>query len=158
MARSGRALGRARLYLRTHGEFLRVGVGTHVITRMTQGYDSHGSANVWMYLLQSPFYFIFVFGSMIGWSLWFPWGFTQLRAENWGANGRYLLSGILVTFLHFHIGLVAAVLIITFRSFRSLRCCSPACGVAPDVRSDARLDGHGAHSGGGRWNPGRNWL
>src|SRR5262249_42695057 len=81
--------------LRTHGDFLRVGVGDHVVARMTKGYDGHGANNIWMYLLCLPFYVVTLFTSFGGWCFWFPWGFKQLRAEKFGGpTERFLLSGI----------------------------------------------------------------
>jgi hypothetical protein len=91
-------------YIGTHGEFLKVGIGGHVITRMTQGYDNHGAPNVWVYLVEFPFYFVLVWASFVGWSTWFPWCYRQLRAAKFGGSTeRYLLSGILVTFFIFTI-------------------------------------------------------
>jgi 4-amino-4-deoxy-L-arabinose transferase-like glycosyltransferase len=92
-------------YIGSRGEYLRVGIGGHVITRMTQGYDGHGASNFWMYLLGLPYYFLLVWGSFIGWSTWFPWCYKQLRGNKFGGSTeRYLLSGILVTFVIFTLG------------------------------------------------------
>jgi 4-amino-4-deoxy-L-arabinose transferase-like glycosyltransferase len=91
--------------LRTHGDFLRVGIGEHVVTRMTKGLDGHGPSNFWLYLLQSPFYLVTLFTSFGGWCIWFPWCFKSLRAEKFGgATERFFLSGIILTYVVLTLG------------------------------------------------------
>jgi len=89
-------------FTRTHGEYLRVGIGGHVLARMTTGFDGHGAANLWTYLLGLPIYLLVLAVSFAGWSFWFPWAFTKLRAEKFGgASERYLLAGIVIIFAVF---------------------------------------------------------
>jgi 4-amino-4-deoxy-L-arabinose transferase-like glycosyltransferase len=89
-------------FTRTHGEYLRVGIGGHVLARMTTGFDGHGAANFWTYLLGLPIYLVVLAVSFAGWSVWFPWAYKKLRAEKFGgAPERFLLAGIVIIFAVF---------------------------------------------------------
>jgi 4-amino-4-deoxy-L-arabinose transferase-like glycosyltransferase len=85
-------------FVQTHGEYLRVGIGGHVLARMTTGFDGHGASNLWTYMLGLPTYLVVLAISFAGWSFWFPWAFKKLRAENGGAPEHYLLAGIVIIF------------------------------------------------------------
>src|SRR3954451_1979884 len=47
--------------MQTHGEFLRVGIGRHVVARSLGAMEGHGSKSVGVYLLLVPFYLVAVF-------------------------------------------------------------------------------------------------
>jgi 4-amino-4-deoxy-L-arabinose transferase-like glycosyltransferase len=55
--------------IQTHGEFLRIGIGRHVIGRSFSAMESHGSNSLWIYLLLLPFYFVTIFASFFPWSV-----------------------------------------------------------------------------------------
>jgi len=79
----------------SHGDYLRVGIGGHVIARMTHGYDNHGAQNIWVYIAAIPFYLLTLFTGWGGWSIWFPWCFKRLYDEKGGADvDRFLISGM----------------------------------------------------------------
>ena len=86
----------------THGEFLKVGIGHHVIFRSFGVMDSHGARGWLGWLLSTPFYFIALFFSF------FPWAFrvpTALRnwwpARGTDTGGLYLLTQAGLIFLVF---------------------------------------------------------
>jgi 4-amino-4-deoxy-L-arabinose transferase-like glycosyltransferase len=86
----------------THGEFLKVGIGHHVIFRSFGVMDSHGARGWLGWLLSTPFYFIALFFSF------FPWAFRVPAAlRNWwpargtDAGGLYLLTQAGLVFLVF---------------------------------------------------------
>jgi 4-amino-4-deoxy-L-arabinose transferase-like glycosyltransferase len=86
--------------IQTHGEFLRVGIGRHVIGRSFGAMEGHGSNSLVMYLLLLPFYFVTVFASFFPWSIKLPSLLKRLR------NSRdqidiYLFTGTAITFAIF---------------------------------------------------------
>lgn len=88
--------------LRTQGEFLEVGIGTHVVERSYVAIDGHGAATLIGYLALFPLYFITVFASFFPWSIRLPWMVKTLwRRPERGWREVYLLTGILLVFLVF---------------------------------------------------------
>jgi 4-amino-4-deoxy-L-arabinose transferase-like glycosyltransferase len=97
--------------IQTHGDFLKIGIGRHVIGRSFGAMEGHGANSLGVYLLLLPFYFITIFVSFFPWSiklpalakkLWQDRDKSRLRAN--GYDGRvdiYLLCGIGVIFLIF---------------------------------------------------------
>ena len=80
-------------YLRTNGEFLRVGIGRHVIGRSVGAMEGHGSSSLLIYVALLPFYFVTVFLSFFPWSVKLPWLTRQLWKDRDGLD-VYLLCGI----------------------------------------------------------------
>ena len=97
--------------IQTHGQFLAIGIGRHVIGRSLATMEGHGASSFGMYLLLLPFYFVTIFVSFFPWSIKLPWLIRQLRRQkkagisNPGYNGNeidnYLLTGIAVIFVIF---------------------------------------------------------
>jgi 4-amino-4-deoxy-L-arabinose transferase-like glycosyltransferase len=86
--------------IQTHGEFLRIGIGRHVIGRSFSAMESHGSNYFWIYLLLLPFYFLTVFVSFFPWSIKLP----SLAKKLWRERDKidiYLLSGAGIIFVIF---------------------------------------------------------
>lgn len=86
--------------IQTHGEFLRIGIGRHVIGRSFIAMESHGSNSLGIYLLLLPFYFVTIFASFFPWSIKLP----SLARKLWKNRDRtdvYLLCGIGVIFIIF---------------------------------------------------------
>ena len=67
--------------IRTHGQFLTVGIGRHVIGRSLATMEGHGASSFGMYLLLLPFYFVTIFVSFFPWSIKLPWLIRQLRRQ-----------------------------------------------------------------------------
>lgn len=57
----------------TRGEFLRIGLGRHVIERSLGNLDGHGAGSVAAYLLRLPFFALTLWPSFFPWSIWLPW-------------------------------------------------------------------------------------
>ena len=97
--------------IQTHGEFFRVGIGRHVVSRSFVTFEGHGSSSLGMYVLLLPFYFVTVFISFFPWSIKLPWLFRKLwRGRTTGINDpgfsgnlidAYLLTGIATVFVIF---------------------------------------------------------
>jgi 4-amino-4-deoxy-L-arabinose transferase-like glycosyltransferase len=107
--------------IQTHGQFLVVGIGRHVISRSLATMEGHGANSFGMYLLLLPFYFVTVFLSFFPWSIKLPWlirkllgerkaGIIRLRQGYAGqadpdSNGNridnYLVIGIAIIFIIF---------------------------------------------------------
>lgn len=83
--------------VRTHGEFLRVGIGKHVVERSVATMEGHGASSVWMYLALLPFYFLTVFASFFPWSIKLPALWKNLRAHR-DETDQFLLAGTLIIF------------------------------------------------------------
>jgi 4-amino-4-deoxy-L-arabinose transferase-like glycosyltransferase len=83
--------------LETHGQFLRIGIGRHVLGRSVSAMGGHGATSMGAYFLLFPFYFVTVFFSFFPWSLKLPWLFKKLRIERSQAD-IYLLSGSAIIF------------------------------------------------------------
>ncbi len=86
--------------IRTHGEFLRVGIGRHVIGRSFGAMEGHGSNLFVVYLLLLPFYFVTVFVTFFPWSIKLPSLCKRLRASR-DQIDLYLLAGAAITFAIF---------------------------------------------------------
>lgn len=84
-------------YLRTNGEFLRVGIGRHVIGRSVGAMEGHGGSSALIYLALLPFYFVTVFLSFFPWSMRLPW-LTKTLWRQRDELDRYLICGIGVIF------------------------------------------------------------
>jgi 4-amino-4-deoxy-L-arabinose transferase-like glycosyltransferase len=86
--------------IQTHGEFLRIGIGRHVIGRSFSAMESHGSNSLWIYLLLLPFYFVTIFASFFPWSVKLP----MLAKKLWRERDKidiYLLTGAAIIFIIF---------------------------------------------------------
>ena len=86
--------------IRTNGEFLRIGIGRHVIGRSFIAMESHGSNSFGIYLLLLPFYFVTIFVSFFPWSIKLP----SLTKKLWRQRDQvdlYLLCGAAVLFVIF---------------------------------------------------------
>ena len=84
----------------TNGEFLRIGIGRHVIGRSLGAMEGHGWNSLGGYILLLPFYFVTVFVSFFPWSIKLP----SLLKELWHKRDnidRYLFSGIAIIFIIF---------------------------------------------------------
>ena len=86
--------------IQTHGEFLRIGIGRHVIGRSLGAMEGHGWNSLGGYLLLLPFYFVTVFVSFFPWSIKLPALLKRLWRERDNID-RYLLSGIAIIFIIF---------------------------------------------------------
>jgi 4-amino-4-deoxy-L-arabinose transferase-like glycosyltransferase len=87
-------------YMQTHGEFLRVGLGRHVIARSFGAMEGHGGSSLLVYLLLIPFYFVTIFVSFFPWSIKLPWLINQARRSR-DRIDSYLLGGSALVFLVF---------------------------------------------------------
>jgi 4-amino-4-deoxy-L-arabinose transferase-like glycosyltransferase len=86
--------------IQTHGEFLRIGIGRHVIGRSFSAMESHGSNSLWIYLLLLPFYFVTVFVSFFPWSIKLPLLVKKLW-RNRDSTDLYLITGAAIIFVIF---------------------------------------------------------
>ena len=84
----------------TNGEFLRIGIGRHVIGRSLGAMEGHGWNSLGGYILLLPFYFVTVFVSFFPWSIKLPSLVRDLRHKRDNID-RYLLSGISIIFIIF---------------------------------------------------------
>jgi 4-amino-4-deoxy-L-arabinose transferase-like glycosyltransferase len=97
--------------VQTHGQFLAIGIGRHVISRSLATMEGHGASSFGMYLLLLPFYFVTIFISFFPWSIKLPWLIRQLwrqRKDGVADPGysrsqfdNYLLTGIAIIFVTF---------------------------------------------------------
>jgi 4-amino-4-deoxy-L-arabinose transferase-like glycosyltransferase len=86
--------------IQTHGEFLRIGIGRHVIGRSLGAMEGHGWNSLGGYFLLLPFYLVTVFVSFFPWSIKLPALLKRLWRER-DTVDRYLLSGIAIIFIIF---------------------------------------------------------
>ncbi|MGZ5025055.1 MAG: ArnT family glycosyltransferase, partial [Chthoniobacterales bacterium] len=86
--------------LRTHGEFLRVGIGHHVIERSVVAMEGHGGGSLIGYIAALPFYFVAIFVSFFPWSFKLPWVTRRLWLER-DPLDNYLIAGSAIVFLIF---------------------------------------------------------
>ncbi|MGZ4966908.1 MAG: ArnT family glycosyltransferase [Chthoniobacterales bacterium] len=86
--------------LRTHGEFLRVGIGHHVIERSVVAMEGHGGGSFIGYIAALPFYFVAIFISFFPWSFKLPWLTRRLWRER-DPLDNYLIAGSAIVFLVF---------------------------------------------------------
>lgn len=88
--------------IRTHGEFLQVGIGKHVVARSIGTMEGHGAASLAGYIATLPFYFVTVFLSFFPWSIKLPW----LAKRLWSGRDKtdaYVIACTLVVFVVFTI-------------------------------------------------------
>ena len=88
--------------LRTHGGFLQVGIGQHVVGRSFGTMQGHGGKSILAALLSLPFYFIAIFASFAPWSIKLPWLTRHLWTER-DALDLYLVAGTAVIIVIFTI-------------------------------------------------------
>ncbi len=88
--------------LRTHGEFLQIGLGQHVVGRSFGTMQGHGGNSIAAALLSLPFYFFTVFLSFAPWSCGLPW-LTRRLWKKRDALDLYLIAGCVVIFVIFTI-------------------------------------------------------
>jgi 4-amino-4-deoxy-L-arabinose transferase-like glycosyltransferase len=86
--------------IRTHGEFLIVGIGRHVIGRSFGAMEGHGANSLGAYLALLPFYFVTVFASFFPWSIKLPWLTRNLWQKRDNID-NYLLAGTAAIFIIF---------------------------------------------------------
>ena len=86
--------------IQTHGEFLRVGIGRHVIGRSFGTMEGHGGSTPLVYLLLLPFYFITIFINFFPWSIKLPGLVKRLRQPRDKVDS-YLLAGSAIVFVIF---------------------------------------------------------
>jgi 4-amino-4-deoxy-L-arabinose transferase-like glycosyltransferase len=88
--------------LKTGGDFLRVGIGEHVIGRSVMVMDGHGASSILSYILTLPFYLLTVFISFAPWSWFLPAAVAYYaRAANRTVKEKYLVSGVVIVFVVF---------------------------------------------------------
>jgi 4-amino-4-deoxy-L-arabinose transferase-like glycosyltransferase len=94
--------------IRTHGEFLTIGIGRHVVGRSFGAMEGHGANSFGLYLLLLPFYFATIFISFFPWSIKLPWLVRKLWSKRLAAArdrgdkiDMYLISGITIIFIIF---------------------------------------------------------
>jgi 4-amino-4-deoxy-L-arabinose transferase-like glycosyltransferase len=108
--------------VQTHGQFLAIGIGRHVIGRSLATMEGHGASSFGIYLLLLPFYFVTVFVGFFPWSIKLPWLVRRLwrkdeagvirRRQGYGGQGdpgygnghkldNYLVTGIGIIFVIF---------------------------------------------------------
>jgi 4-amino-4-deoxy-L-arabinose transferase-like glycosyltransferase len=86
--------------IRTHGQFLVIGIGRHVIGRSLVTMEGHGASSFGIYLLLLPFYFVTLFISFFPWSIKIP----SLTARLWQRRDKidnYLIAGVAIIFIIF---------------------------------------------------------
>ncbi|HZS18653.1 MAG TPA: glycosyltransferase family 39 protein [Candidatus Udaeobacter sp.] len=86
--------------IRTNGEFLRIGIGRHVIGRSFATMEGHGLDSLGGYILLLPFYFVTVFVSFFPWSIKLPWLLKRLWHKRDNID-CYLFSGAAIIFIIF---------------------------------------------------------
>jgi 4-amino-4-deoxy-L-arabinose transferase-like glycosyltransferase len=88
--------------LQTNGDFLRIGIGKHIIQRSVAPMEGHGLHGALGYLVMLPLYFLTVFASFFPWSFFLPRLISsKFRADARGEIDNYLLLGIAATFILF---------------------------------------------------------
>jgi len=86
--------------IQTDGEFLRIGIGRHVIGRSFGAMEGHGANSLGIYLLLLPFYFVTIFASFFPWSIKLP----SLTTKLWRSRDKidiYLITGAAIIFVIF---------------------------------------------------------
>jgi 4-amino-4-deoxy-L-arabinose transferase-like glycosyltransferase len=85
---------------RTNGDFMRIGIGKHVVARSVVAMEGHGATSLWTYLVSLPFYFGTVFITFFPWSFKLPW-LVKKRWRERDAIDNYLIAGIGIVFVIF---------------------------------------------------------
>jgi 4-amino-4-deoxy-L-arabinose transferase-like glycosyltransferase len=81
----------------THGDFLRVGIGDHVLNRMLAPKEGHGGNSLWTYILLLPTYALVVICFFLPWTLFLPGALSAVyHGRIGGGTGRALLLGWIV--------------------------------------------------------------
>jgi 4-amino-4-deoxy-L-arabinose transferase-like glycosyltransferase len=88
--------------LRTHGEFLQVGLGQHVVGRSFGTMQGHGGKSILAALVSLPFYFLTIFASFAPWSIKLPW-LTRRLWKKRDPLDLYLIAGTAVIMVIFTI-------------------------------------------------------
>jgi len=86
--------------IQTDGEFLRIGIGRHVVGRSFGAMEGHGANSLGIYLLLLPFYFVAIFASFFPWSIKLP----SLTKKLWRSRDKidiYLITGAAIIFVIF---------------------------------------------------------
>jgi 4-amino-4-deoxy-L-arabinose transferase-like glycosyltransferase len=86
--------------VRTNGEFLRIGIGKHVVARSVVAMEGHGAKSIWTYLGSLPFYFVAIFLTFAPWSIKLPFLAKKLWRKR-DPLDNYLLAGIALVFVIF---------------------------------------------------------
>ncbi len=76
----------------THGEFLSIGLGRHVIGRSFGTMQGHGGASILSALASLPFYFVTIFLTFAPWSIGLPWLARRLWQKR-DTLDLYLIAG-----------------------------------------------------------------
>jgi 4-amino-4-deoxy-L-arabinose transferase-like glycosyltransferase len=84
----------------TNGEFLRIGIGRHVIGRSLGAMEGHGWDSLGGYIFLLPFYFVTVFVSFFPWSIKLP-SLVKVLWRKRDNIDRYLFSGVAIIFIIF---------------------------------------------------------
>ena len=84
----------------THGEYLKIGIGRHVLLRSLQPMENHGVAGILGYVLFLPYYPAVTFFSFFPWCLFLPGCAKRLWAHR-EPDENYLVGPILIVFLVF---------------------------------------------------------
>jgi 4-amino-4-deoxy-L-arabinose transferase-like glycosyltransferase len=88
--------------IQTHGEYLEVGIGRHVLHRSFDVMEGHGLGGLGGYLIALPFFFVTFFLTFFPWALKFPATWRAWRATaSQDHLGWYLLLQALLVFLVF---------------------------------------------------------
>jgi len=88
--------------IRTHGEFLQIGIGEHVVGRAFGTMQGHGGKSILVAMLSLPFYFITIFFSFAPWSWKLPWLARRLWQKR-DTLDLYLIVGSAAIFVIFTI-------------------------------------------------------
>ena len=86
--------------MRTNGDFLRVGIGRHVVGRSLVAMEGHGANSLWSYLATLPFYFAVIFLTFLPWSIKLPW-LTKKLWRRRDPLDNYLIAGSAIIFIVF---------------------------------------------------------
>ncbi len=85
---------------RTDGEFLRIGIGRHVVARSMVPKDGHGAQTILGYVVSLPFYLVTIFITFAPWSIRLPW-LTRKLWRNRDPLDSYLIAGAAMIFIAF---------------------------------------------------------
>ena len=86
--------------VRTNGEFLRIGIGRHVVERSMVAMEGHGAKSLWTYLASLPFYFVAIFVTFLPWAVKLPWLAKKLWRDR-DPIDSYLIAGTALVFVIF---------------------------------------------------------
>lgn len=82
--------------IRTHGQFLAIGLGQHVVGRSFGTMQGHGGTSILSALGSLPYYFLTVFVTFAPWSWKIP-GLVRAKWKERDLLDLYLLVGVLLT-------------------------------------------------------------